>query len=118
MKRLRVKSNYARNKTLVLGPNNNLVLHFDRHGVAAFAAHLLPVLQAEMQMRPGRFRVLKDEPKAPESTSQLKEIEEVLEVLKREEEEEELELEIADVEDEDEPESDDEEEDDSTGEDE
>jgi len=56
MKSLKVRSNFARDRVIVLG-NGELVLHFDGSGLATFPEHLLPLLQAEMRSRPGRYRL-------------------------------------------------------------
>jgi len=90
MKKLRVKSNYARDKTIVLGANNELILRFDRHGYAVFPAHFLPVLETVMYYKPGRYRVVKEdaeavEPATPEAKPKLQNL---LATLKKEAEEE------------------------------
>lgn len=63
MKLLKVKSNFARSKALVLGARGELVLHFDRDGIATFPEHLLPLLKAEMRAKPGRFQIIEDVPR-------------------------------------------------------
>lgn len=58
MKTLKVRSNYARSRTVVL---DSLVLKFDDHGEASFPAHQLPMLEHEMAIKPGRYQLVADE---------------------------------------------------------
>jgi hypothetical protein len=52
-----VKSNFARNKTIVLD-NGALVLQFDKKGIAEFPKHKLSILENEMKCKPGRYTIL------------------------------------------------------------
>jgi hypothetical protein len=52
-----VKSNYARDRVVVVG-NGDLVLNFDRNGIAVIPAHKAYLLDAEMIARPGRYTIL------------------------------------------------------------
>lgn len=61
MKTLKVFSNFARSRTIVLGPKSELVLQFDEHGAAYFPDHLLPILEDVMRTKPGRFTLVKKE---------------------------------------------------------
>lgn len=96
MKRVQVKSNFARNRTLILGSRSELVLRFDRHGVASCPTHLLPILQEEMRRRPGRFRVLSEERAPVEQTPLAEQVSEMLEKLDAEiaDSEEDIEIEV------------------------
>lgn len=64
MKTLKVRSNYARSRTVML---DSLVLKFDDHGVASFPAHLLPILEKEMAVKPGRYFLVQDTPQTQET---------------------------------------------------
>lgn len=97
MKRVRVKSNFARDRVVMLG-NGQLVLRFDAQGFATMPEHQLHLLNAEMRSRPGRYQVLsdalkpkkqaaKDQAPASEMAPELKEqVKELLGSLKAAEE--------------------------------
>lgn len=54
-----VKSNYARDRVVVVG-NGDLVLNFDRNGIAKMPAGKRYLLEPEMTARPGRYTILED----------------------------------------------------------
>ena len=56
---LKVRSN-VRNKTILLGGRFPLV--FDEDGVGRMPAHLLPMLEVEQRMKPGRYTLEPAEP--------------------------------------------------------
>ncbi len=58
MKSLRVRSNFARNRVVMLG---DLVLRFDSTGHATMPEHQLSILKSEMRVRPGRYHILQEE---------------------------------------------------------
>lgn len=60
MDTLTIKSNFARDRVIVLG-SGTLVLAFNQEGLATMPKHLLPVLQKEMRVRPGRYTVVTPE---------------------------------------------------------
>lgn len=62
MSDLKVKSNVP-NRTILLDGRFPLV--FDAKGVGKLPAHMLPALEREMTMKPGRFTVLGDTPPEP-----------------------------------------------------
>lgn len=104
MKKLQVKSNYARDRVVVLD-NGKLVLHFDHRGVAEMPAHKLEVLQREMVARPGRYKVLEEEaaPAAVEVDEETivtmrAQVESALAALTEDDEDDEDEPELDDVE--------------------
>lgn len=57
MKRLKIKSNYLRDRTFMY---EDLLLRFDDSGVADFPADELPTIRKLMRVRPGRFWFLED----------------------------------------------------------
>jgi hypothetical protein len=58
VKTLKLKSNSVRDR---LSPVGDMMLSFDRSGVAEFPESRLETVQAHMRLRPGRFRLLEDE---------------------------------------------------------
>lgn len=58
MSALVVKSNFARNKTILLDGRYPIV--FDAHGEARMPAHLRAALEVEMRNKPGRFWVVEE----------------------------------------------------------
>jgi hypothetical protein len=63
-KPLKVKSNYARNRVVVL--RGQCVLSFDENGEATMPAHQKHLLELEMKHRPGRYTIAQDPtPKKP-----------------------------------------------------
>lgn len=59
MSDLKVKSN-VKNRVILL--DGRIPLVFDSDGIGKLPAHLLPVLELEMRMKPGRFSVVSDVP--------------------------------------------------------
>jgi hypothetical protein len=76
MKKVRVHSNFARSRVVML---DTLVLHFDEYGDADFPKHQLPVLQAAMRARPGRYTIYPDTESSPALEPQVSVPEEVVE---------------------------------------
>ncbi|NBU69917.1 MAG: hypothetical protein EBS53_00475 [Bacteroidetes bacterium] len=64
-----VRSNYAREKTILLGGKHPL--SFDSRGVALCPAHLCELLEHEMSARPGRYWYEESSESSPISTSVL-----------------------------------------------
>lgn len=58
MSDLKVKSNVP-NRTILL--DGRFVLNFDSAGIGFIPVHLLPLLEREMAMKPGRFSIIIDE---------------------------------------------------------
>lgn len=86
--RIKVKSNHARSKALVIG-GGQVVLQFDNQGIATMPAHFLPVLQAEMRARPGRLQIVSDEPEVEEvAPSIVSALTNLVKTLKEKEQEE------------------------------
>lgn len=65
MKTLKVFSNFARSRTIVLGSKSELVLQFDEHGTASCPEHLLPILEDVMRAKPGRFTLVQKKEETP-----------------------------------------------------
>lgn len=80
MSDLKVKSN-VKNRTILLDGRFPLV--FDDKGFGKMPAHLLPALELEMKMKPGRFSIVNDAPVAPvmeapvEAAVEVEKVEEV-----------------------------------------
>lgn len=61
---LTVKSNYARDRAVVIN-NGELVLVFDSEGIAKMPAHKREALQIEMTYRPGRYQIFEETVEKP-----------------------------------------------------
>lgn len=75
-----VKSNFARNRTITIGPRNECTMTFDHEGLAKVPAHQRPLVDQLMKVRQGRFKIV-EEPKeekqaAPELTSLVEKLKE------------------------------------------
>jgi hypothetical protein len=66
-KPLKVKSNYARNRVVVL--RGQCVLSFDENGEATMPAHLRHLLELEMKHRPGRYTIVQDPKPRPKKVA-------------------------------------------------
>ena len=76
MKSVRIYCNFARDRVVML---DSLILHFDAEGYAEMPEHKLPMLEAEMRVKPGRYKIVAEvEPEkkvvAPEVTEQVKDL--------------------------------------------
>lgn len=84
MKMLKLKSNSIRDR---IHPIGDLMLNFDGEGVARFPENQLPVVEAHMRLRPGRFRVIRPVPtEADEAEDRLVAARAALEAAKAEKE--------------------------------
>lgn len=87
-KKIKVKSNYARNRVVVIG--GNVVMTFNEDGECQIDAKHKPALEVHMRLRPNRFKIVDDAPppvveekpveevKEPEAVEEAKEPEEVV----------------------------------------
>lgn len=96
MKMVEVESNYARDRVVMIS-GSDLILHFDHQGRAWMPEHKLPLLKAEMRVRPGRYKIVEKEAELPvadaadnETAVAMKEqVEALLESISKEEDEDE-----------------------------
>jgi len=81
MKRLKVYCNYARDQAVMLG-GGKLILTFNGDGYATMPAILLPLLEAEMRVKPGRYRLVEEPAPAPIVVDPLDQPSKVVDIVK------------------------------------
>ncbi len=85
LKKLKVTSNYARNRVVVIG--GNVVMTFNENGECQLDAKHRVALENHMRLRPNRFKIVEDAPVVvPAPVEEVKEPEAVEEEVKAPEE--------------------------------